>query len=335
MVVCSTSTQSAGCTFLDWSIHFLTGQTEFFNVMRGWIPLSSNPITKINAHGHEKNHPAGLVETHIAVQKLHKSTRLTSVYPLPAQLDRVAQKLGIDINTALPDQWQTIFDYQTADYNQMLQMCNENNVKVIFVSIPDHLSVYANTVRSLDRMPFSNQPAQSTQDLRDSLDRVFFKDSVAKWDQIRLSEIWDLRERYALNKNLISWKQPVVELNFNHYWVDTQNLWYNGEREIQKIIQWLKLDIDVSRLESWQAVYSEWQQLQLDTLQFQYNYKHIVESIVNNWSYSIDLSFEQEVVIQHCLIFEYGLNLKTWQLEKFPNNTQELHKLLETNIHAL
>jgi hypothetical protein len=70
-------------------------------------------------------------------------------------------------------------------------------------------------------------------------------------------------------------------------------------------------------------------------LQFEYNYKHIVESIVNNWSYPIDLTFDQEIVIQHCLIYHYGLNLKTWQLEKFPNNTQDLHKLLEPNIHPL
>ena len=32
MIVCSTSVRSIGCTFLDWSIHFLTGQTEFFNI---------------------------------------------------------------------------------------------------------------------------------------------------------------------------------------------------------------------------------------------------------------------------------------------------------------
>ena len=35
------------------------------------------------------------------------------------------------------------------------------------------------------------------------------------------------------------------------------------------------------------------------------------------------------------LIYKYGLNLKTWQLEKFPNNTKQLHELLEENIHPI
>jgi hypothetical protein len=70
-------------------------------------------------------------------------------------------------------------------------------------------------------------------------------------------------------------------------------------------------------------------------LEFCYNYKHIVDSVVNNWYYQIDLTFEQEVVIQHCLIYQHNLNLKTWELTKFPSNTQDLHKLLEPNIHPI
>ena len=41
----------------------------------------------------------------------------------------------------------------------------------------------------------------------------------------------------------------------------------------------------------------------------------------------------QEAIVQHILIYKYNLNLKNWQLKKFPDNTQDLHKLLETNIH--
>lgn len=335
MIVCSTSTQSAGCTFLDWSVHFLSGQTEFYHVLNGWIPLSHNPVTRLNAHGHNKNHPAGLVETQLAVKKLQQSNRLTSVYPYPMQLDHAARKLNIDPKQATRAQWQEIFDLRNADYNQMLAMCGQNNVKVIFVALDDHLSMYANTVRSLDRLPLSKRPAHSQQEIRNELDQMFFRDSVNTWTNLGLTDIWDMRERYALNKDLLEWKQQPVDLNFDHYWINAQNLWYNGEREIPRIVKWLELEIDSTRIEPWIAVYREWQKLQLDTLQFQYNYQHIVKSIVNNWSYEIDLTFEQEIVIQHCLIFEHGLNLKTWQLEKFPNNTKDLHKLLEPNIHPL
>jgi len=80
---------------------------------------------------------------------------------------------------------------------------------------------------------------------------------------------------------------------------------------------------------------SDWQKKQLDLLDFCYNQPHIVDAIVNNLYYEIDLTFDQEIIIQHCLIYQHGLNLKTWQLEKFPNNTQDLHKLLEPNIHSV
>jgi hypothetical protein len=335
MIVCSTSVRSAGCTFLDWSMHFLTGQTEFYSTRRGWIPLNTNPVNKINAHGHDKNHPSGLTETQKSLTMLQGHNKLSSLYPVAIHMDTAAKNLNIDIDTASPDEWQLIFKHIETDYNHMLRACYEHSAKLIFVSLSNHLPIYVNTVRSLDRMPLSKRPARSVDDYQNSLDHAFFKDSMLAWENNGLTDIWDVRERCALKKNLLAWKQPDLDLNFDHYWVDAQNLWYNGEREIQKIIKWLGLDIQPDRFVSWQPVYKEWQKIQLDVLQFQFNYQHIVESIINNWSYPIDLTFDQEIIIQHCLIYQHGLNLKTWQLKKFPNNTQDLHKLLEPNIHPV
>ena len=181
-------------------------------------------------------------------------------------------------------------------------------------------------------MLFEDRRPESLEDKRKEYDQIFFKDS-----KIQLVDIWDIRERRALAPNVIKYRATVdkVDLSFKHYWVDAQNLWYNGEREIEKIMLWIGLPIVPERFDTWKTIYHDWQKIQIDAVQFQYNYKHILESIVNNWSYPIDLTYDQEVVIQHCLIYQYGLNLKTWKLEKFPNNTQELHKLLEPNIHPL
>jgi hypothetical protein len=71
-------------------------------------------------------------------------------------------------------------------------------------------------------------------------------------------------------------------------------------------------------------------------LNFCWNIDNICESIVNNYYLDIgayNLDFWQEAILQHILIYKYKLNLKNWQLEKFPTNTQALHKLLEPNIH--
>ena len=47
-----------------------------------------------------------------------------------------------------------------------------------------------------------------------------------------------------------------------------------------------------------------------------------------------NLDLMQEAAIQRELIYNYSLNLKTWQLEKF-TNTKQLHNLLEPNLHPI
>ena len=332
--ICIASQYSVGCTFLDWSIHFLSGQINFFNTKHGIIPLSDNPLSKINAHGHLKNHPSGLEETQQVIEILQKHHGLTSYYPSYCRANQVADLLNIDWKRMSSNQWKTIQNYQIDNYNQILHNSYNNCEKIIFISLNKNLSVYATTQRAFERMLFEDRTANSVEEIRNSYDDIFFKDTK-KWKDLNLTNTWDVRERRALASNLLKYNIEQVDLKFEHYWLDSQNLWYNGDREVQKIMSWLGLSIDPLRYNSWILIYRDWQKLQIDLLQFEYNYKHIVESIVNNWSYPIDLTFDQEIVIQHCLIYHHGLNLKTWQLEKFPNNTQELHKLLEPNIHPL
>lgn len=76
--------------------------------------------------------------------------------------------------------------------------------------------------------------------------------------------------------------------------------------------------------------------MQNDALKFYRSLSHIVECIVQGGYYELPaLSLEQEAIIQHCLIYQHNLNIKTWQLEKFPSNTIRLHQLLEPNSHSL
>ena len=335
MQICISSQYSVGCTFLDWSIHFLSGQTEFFNHKQGWIPLSKNPLSKINAHGHLKNHPSGLSQTQDVIRILQTQNKLTSFYPFLFYLDEIANKLNIELDKISLDQWKSMIDYQQYDYDQLLHNSYSQGAKVIFVSLNEDLSLYAANTRAFERMFLTNQSASSVEEIKNNYDQIFFKDSKIIWEENNLTNRWDVRERRALANNLLDYISEDINLNFDHYWTDSQNLWYNGEREIQKIMSWLELPLVQERLDLWKPVYKDWQKLQIELLQFNYNYKHILKSIVNNWSYPIDLTFEQEVIIQHCLIYQFGLNLKTWQLEKFPNNTKELHKLLEPNIHPL
>ena len=59
---CLFSNDSVGCTFIDWSIYWLSGQVDFY-CRDHWIQLVKNPLTQNNAHKHLKNHPSGFAET--------------------------------------------------------------------------------------------------------------------------------------------------------------------------------------------------------------------------------------------------------------------------------
>lgn len=337
MIVCSTSRgKQVGCTFLDWSIYFLSGQTEHFNIeTETWAPLVQNPLQDTTAHGHPRNRSFGVNRTQKVISRFQDLTGLSSFYMIVPPVYEAADYLGINQQTITPDQWHDVVNYSDTFYNKSLALASEQGVKIIFVSLDDNLNIFANTLRYLHKMPFDDRMAESKEDLSDAYDKLFYQDSIEHWKSIGLDTKWDKRERIALKQKLFDYSPIKVELDFEHYWINATNLWHDAKRELPKILTWLGLQLNPDRFEEWKPIYQKWQEMMLDTLQFQYNHKHIVDSIVNNWSYSIDLTFEQEAFIQHCLIYQHNLNLKTWQLEKFPNNTQELHKLLEPNIHPL
>lgn len=341
MIFSCTSAKSVGCTFLDWSIHFITGQSSFYNIKQGWQPLSGNPVTITNAHGHNKNHPGGFEKTKYAINQLLQlpQDKLTSIYPHPLQLDTVASNLEITIKEIwLPSNQKSISKYRTTDYNQLLSYIATQS-RVIFVGGDNDLNMYHQVLRSTDRMPLSDIPAKSTVEIRNELDCAFFSDSINSWSNQNLTDVWDLRERKALQSNLTSSGLGIgelhVEFSFPHYWMNCHSWWFDGINTIQDIIAWLELKIESNRFQEWIPIYHSWQKIQAKNLKFQWSYQHIVDCIVNNWSYPINLTFDEEVLIQHCLIYQHNLNLKTWQLEKFPDNTQKLHKLLEPNTHTV
>jgi hypothetical protein len=331
-IVCITSTANVGCTFVDWSIHFLYGAVDSYSFDKNaWLALSMDPVTKTNAHGHSKNQPFGYQQTKTFLQELNNAvdSKLATVYPLPLLIDTSAKELNIipPLNTELYDK---IVHQQANDYNQLVNYCLDQNIKTIYIATNPQSTLYYREVRALGRLIFETRNSTGTADTINHLDSLFFNENIQK------DTIWDRRESLALAYRPFDYAHhEIFPMGFSKPYlrIDCQSLWYDGSRSLQKIMSYLNLSIDQRRWDLWLPIYYKWQQLQLDLLEFNFNCKHIVEAVVNGWYYEIDLTFDQEVVVQHCLIYQFGLNLKTWQLKKFPNNTQELHKLLEPNIH--
>lgn len=330
--------RSVGCTFIDWSIHFLSGQNDFYNASTGsWLPLTKDPVNSINAHGHLKNHPIGQkqLEEFLKTFDSLDPNRFYSAYPVHLLLNTAAAELKIDTNNINKD-LDKIFNYIVNDYNQLLETCYQQNAKLIFVANNTTIPFYFLTVRFLGYWLRKPGLIHSVDAQIEEFQETFFDKSISTWNNLGLCNIWDVRERRALNLRIVSNPDKIVtNLKFPHLWIDCLNFWTRGDTLIQTIMDYVELKIIPDRFESWNVIFKKWQKIQLDALQFDYNCSHIVDAIINNWYYEIDLTFEQEIIIQHFLIYKHNLNLKTWKLEKFPNNTQLLHQLLEPNIHPL
>jgi hypothetical protein len=341
-IFCITSPKSVGVTFVDWSIHFLSGQKNFYSVTKkSWIPLTFNPITKLNAHGHLKNHPAGKQETKDYLEHLYlvSGTSPLSFYPYALHDVSIAKTLNIETENLTPEQFAQIQKYKYADYTNLVNYCLDQKLKVIYIDPSRDEVLYYKSIRALERLAFSTAPSLGVTQSIERIDQLFFSDSITQWNNIGLNSTWDTRERRALTRNQLDISYIdnfIFNTSLPHLWINSKSIWYNGRNTIKKIMKYLEIPIVEERWQVWQEIYTSWQDLQLNILEFNFNYEHIVNCIVNNWYYELNnLTLEDEIAIQHCLIYHHELNLKTWQLEKFPGNTQDLHKLLEPNTHIL
>lgn len=335
------SSQSLGGTFLDWSLHFLSGQTRYYHALLDqWLPLAVNPVTKINAHGHKKNHPSGYQYTREIIEKLKKKgPALCSYYAGLITPDLVAEVLGINTKSMQSNEWQHIVEATKQDFQAQWLYCCANSDSMIFISLPPKVGLYKFFNRNLDRMLFENRAARDYQEVQQQFDEIFFRDSKKFWDDSQLTNIWDQRERLALCLRPFDMQYAQiddVDLTQAHFNVNSTDLWHRGDMVVKEIMHYCDLEISLDRFQSWSEIYAQWQTIQKPIVDFVYSYDDIIAAIIANKSYDLpDLSFEQEVVIQHGLIYRHNLNLKTWQLTKFPSNTQQLHALLEPNIHPI
>lgn len=331
MKVCIFSGRSIGGTFLDWSVHFLTGQTQYFSSKQNqFIPLSRTPVSvdQQNAHGHLKNHPTGADETKKYLDNCNSATGLYSLYAFPCHNSKIIERYNIvpvkenvdQINQQKLDDTNAMFSVLSTHGSATIHLAGESTVPLYFLNSRDNKFMFE-----------TGNPA-SADEHKNEFESLFFSDSVDQWNATGLTDTWDIRERSALNIRPLD---PIHEYHIPHphLRVDCREFWYNGSRVINRVMDYLKLRIVPDKFEQWQEIHHQWSKVHTGAMEFVYNCDHIVSAIINNWDYPINLTFEQEVVVQHFLIYKHGLNLKTWRLEKFPNNTNQLHHLLEDNIH--
>lgn len=333
---------NTGCTFVDWSILYLSGQTEFYSFKSdGFIPLTHNPVTKLNAHGHKKNHFSGADKNKRYVERfLANHQGLLTLYPGPMQQEDIAATLNLDISNGISDSAnKTLIDFSFKDHEKLWRYLHSVNSKIVFIQNDPNLILAQLAPRSTDNN-FAPNGTYTVEQVDNNFQQSYYSDSIKLWKELNLVNVWDERERRALDirpfSNLIEVGENMLPFDLPHLRLTTSELWNHGESVIKRIMKFVELEIQPDRWDHWCNCYREWKSMLEPRVSFCYRLPLIVKSIVNNWYYELnDLTFLEEVVIQHLLIYKHNLNLKTWNLHKFPSNTQDLHKLLEPNIHSV
>jgi hypothetical protein len=341
-IACVTSIRSVGCTFVDWSLHFLSNRSHYYRAAeKSIIPLVSDPSKANNSHGHYKNHPAGADHTIQFVQRFQDQTDLNfcSMYPVPMHVDVAMRQLDIDQpKLSNSTQWKKVMQYIADDYQTLIDQCCTQGIGTVYIDPDPTLNLYFLSIRSLDRLMLSDRPADNESNLINEYHNTFFQNSIDHWQTQNLNNTWDIRDRMALDTRPFDRIEDRYSLKFSHphLWINSAELWNHGTDTILNIMNFLDLPVHANKWKQWLPIYQRWHTMQQQHLKFAYQFNHIIDAIVNNFYYKLEkLSLSQEVAIQHALIYQHNLNLKTWQLEQFPSNTQDIHKLLESNIHPI
>lgn len=326
---------NSGGHFIIWSMYYLSGELWHWNG-REICPVSDPDkiIQGKNAHHQQVIMAYGLADCLSIIEK-SQSINLPSIniYAVPITLFTVIKNTyNIDPMLATKEQIHTCTSMMLDDTKSMIEFLQKNyQFSFIKYSNQDRLNVIYNDrfLCDVDGVKLS-----SSDEKFDLWQQRFYKDSANFFDK----EIWDRREQLAL---IINTDPPMsfdhlIDFKLPNLTYTTDDIWNNLPDVIIELLDYYQLPLDQSRWSDWKQAYYVWREKHDN--HFSRCFDQIIEAIVNNHYMSLtrfNLNFYKETLIQNALITQYNLNLKTWQLSKFPNNTQQLHQLLEPNLHTL
>ena len=318
---------NTGGHFIDWSINYVCGQDQL---------LTAQQTHTQNWHDHKCLFAYGHVDLVEKVNLLRSLTdnKFKNIYLCTLKLNNVVKQLfDTNFESATSNQVDLCKAHIIDDTKKMLEWAQQQNIPLILVDyqLPDLYSIFYN---NRFHIGINNELFSSQQQVVDQYVNYFFRSNTENFDQ---KEVWDQREMLALMYNFDHQQFDFSNLynhTLPHLYYTTDDIWNNFPPVLEEICTELNLDLIPEHFLQWQEIYKQWRNVH--NPYFGRHLDRIVNSIVEGKYMSLkrfNLNFWQEVIIQHQLITKHNLNLKTWQLSKFPDNTLDLHKLLEENIH--
>ena len=331
-IVCVTSgVYPIGATFLEWSIQYLSGATEYYNTeQQRWIPLVNNPLEPTSAHRHLKNHPRDVNSVYQCLERFNQAdpAKLYSFYPCSADFNYWMEHQQLDSGALTQHDWDTLNKLRQQDLDTLAKICETHCSDIVHLYTDPAWALYFLLPRHLAKWLIDHNRDPEDQLADHGMANVYRQE----FDR------WDLREQLALDIrpfNAVG-VQFSVDRRLRHFQAHCNDLWFDGANLMQQLLPWLKLTIDPSRWQHWLLVYHRWQAIQLKNLRFVWQLPYIVDDIINNNYRPLPkLPLMHEAGILHCLLYLHNKNIQSWQLTEFPDNTQKLYQLLEDNQHVL
>jgi len=310
MIVGFASMDPLGCTFLNWSLHWLSGDKNYWNESsKGWLELCDNPLTDINSHFFKKNHPNSIKNWQNMIDCFCSYNHLVKDYAFYGYVKSSNyNEFQSCISYVLNKKIKLIFlgcdypRYTLVDRSHdpsLNHAVEERNIAIL-----KKIKEYFHTVQNLESL--IDTPGKA---------RKFLSLCMKN---LRREPPLGIAENFLKDENFV--------------FINVRDLLNNGKEYLISMFKFLDREIDTTRMENWLAVYLNWRKFLLPTLNFYDDLPKLLYSIVHGDSLSLTeykLDIFTEAIIQHELMVKYGTRLLVEHLDHFPDNAKELTQYLK------
>ena len=303
MIVALTSKIPIGCTFLDWSIHWLSGSsyTQEWKTQK-FFSLPNNPLTsKRNAHLYKKNHPQNKVEWERCIETLNgwNKEKLHTFYGIDPSID-------------------------------LIQKTINNNITVIFLGTDCArykigVSGAFGSIRSIDEDAKIIEYVKESYHTVEGIEKhTSTRESCRNFLSLNSFGIWESMDS--------EWASSIKLKNKSKFiYISVEDLLKNGKNCLQDILDRLSLNIQKKQIDPWKMVWEQWKEYLLEHWNFYFDFDNILKSIIKGEHKKLlPMNILQEAILQKELMLRYKTRLKNLENKNdpLPLDTLSLHKLL-------
>ena len=310
MIVIFTATDELGCTFLNWSFHWLSGdEYSWAHKKKSWVKLPSNPLTSHNAHLFEKNYYESFEEWKKTIDTFMGFDIEKKDFTFFGSCHEEHQS---KIKFALNKKIKTIFlgcDYSRYKLLKRTKSSVFQSRRQRYLDLVNYIKSYFHTVPTIESLV--NSPPKA-------------RDFLA----LSLKHLKKINELQLIQKENFKSDKKFLFINLRDFLLD-------GKRCLEGVFNFLGRKIDQNRFNQWISVHAQWKKLLLPTLNFYDDLPVILSSIKNGDSYPLKkyrLDTFTEAIIQHELMKQHRDRLLITHLNKFPDNTRDLTPFLKSVI---